>query len=73
MQPVDRQLEAALADVEGSSKSGIFNAIRTYLQLVGAFTGPLIAAGGQQEASPVLIKRSTVRRCASARSGSQKT
>lgn len=55
MQPVNRQLEAALADVEGSSKSGIFNAIRKYLQLVRAFIAPPIAAEGQQEASLVLI------------------
>ena len=34
MQPVSRQLEAALADIEGSSKSGVFDAIRRYLQLV---------------------------------------
>lgn len=34
MQPVKRQLEAALAEIEGSSKSGGYDAMRRYLQLV---------------------------------------
>lgn len=34
MQPVKRQLEAALAEIEGSSKNGGYDAMRRYLQLV---------------------------------------
>ncbi|CAL5228783.1 g11975 [Coccomyxa viridis] len=34
MQPVSRQLETALADIEGGSKAGASDAIRKYLQLV---------------------------------------
>ncbi len=34
MQPVKRQLEAALAEVERSSRSGGYDAMRRYLQLV---------------------------------------
>jgi len=34
MQPVKRHLEAALAEIEGSSKNGGYDAMRRYLQLV---------------------------------------
>ena len=38
MQPVKRQLEAALAEVERSSRSGGYDAMRRYLQLVSMQT-----------------------------------
>ena len=38
MQPVKRQLEAALAEVERSSRSGGYDAMRRYLQLVSMRT-----------------------------------
>ena len=72
MQPVKRQVEAALAEIEGSSKNGGYEAMRRYLQLVCKSLAAPRCSLVLAMITMCMISSSLTRRSASSRLESQK-